>query len=946
MKKSSKILIFEIGFLILALGLISSINFTSFNLDAKNNEMMVSNNNLQPEISWFNNTQAPIFINGSATGVGGLNWTWARSQPFCQKGDGSWGNPYIIENISIDCGNSGSGILINDSKTVYFIIQNCTITGSGSLSYDAGIKLQNTCNGTIFNNTCSQNGASGIVLYDHCENNTIEKNIVNYNAASGVYVRINCLKNRFNNNIAKNNDYYGIYISLTSDSNNITNNICSNQNRGIYIDGGSGGCDANIIENNTCNNNIERGIDVYANCWNNEIIKNTITNSSWGCSVNWNSDGTVVKNNTISCTDGIYLGYLSNSVDIYNNTMFGGGIHKYGRDESLANMLTIDIKDNTINGKPVYTYKSESGLDTNNFTKYGNPGQIILMGCSNSNISHFNFSDITCPIAIYYSNNITIYKNTIDNAYHGIYAAASDFNNITENTINNCRYIGIYLSAASSGSDNNTISKNAVNNNVIGIYIYYGCNNNTLYNNVANDNGNIGIYLDGNNDKNTIMSNTLISNTNYGMRFEATSGNNTIIGNIIRNNGVNNIFDQAPDNNFMWNVLDWTLTHPIIIDETGAGNFTWSEAESSLVWVTGSGISSNPYLIKDFKLDLVGTGSGFYIKNSDAYFLINNCTVYHAGSGNWDAGIYLDSVSNGTVFNCNISNNGAYGILFWPNCDNNTIEGNTVSFNQGFAGIYCEGPSDDFNTYKGNKVYNNSQYGIFLWGISNNIISENQVYNNHDNGINLQLSTATTVQSNNVYNNIGTGIQIELDSIDNDIISNTITGNIIGINLFQNCDNNTFWDNQILNNINLGVRIQNWAPNDCQDNVFYSNSFNNPLGTNAEDNCIGNYWYLGTTGNWWHDYSGRDADDNGRGDTPYTISGSAGAQDKYPIWSDGCDINCEEEPEAPSNYTLTIIIIVIIIGGVVGSIGVLYWKKPEEVKGAIQKLKDRLKRQR
>ena len=56
------------------------------------------------------------------------NWSNAVSWGWC-KGDGSWGNPYIIENMTIDATSSpvGGGILISNSANDYFIINNCPV---------------------------------------------------------------------------------------------------------------------------------------------------------------------------------------------------------------------------------------------------------------------------------------------------------------------------------------------------------------------------------------------------------------------------------------------------------------------------------------------------------------------------------------------------------------------------------------------------------------------------------------------------------------------------------------------------------------------------------------------------------------------------------------------------------------------------------------------------
>ena len=60
----------------------------------------------------------------------------------------------------------------------------------------------------------------------------------------------------------------------------------------------------------------------------------------------------------------------------------------------------------------------------------------------------------------------------------------------------------------------------------------------------------------------------------------------------------------------------------------------------------------------------------------------------------------------------------------------------------------------------------------------------------------------------------------------------------------------------------------------------------NNFARNAYDNGNYNIWDNGTFGNIWSDYGGRDADDDGFGDTPYDIEGTAGSRDNFPVWWD------------------------------------------------------------
>ena len=71
-----------------------------------------------------------------------------------------------------------------------------------------------------------------------------------------------------------------------------------------------------------------------------------------------------------------------------------------------------------------------------------------------------------------------------------------------------------------------------------------------------------------------------------------------------------------------------------------------------------------------------------------------------------------------------------------------------------------------------------------------------------------------------------------------------------------------------------------WLNIDFLDIVYYT-SIPDP------ETSSNNQWDNGTIGNYWADYPGLDLNDNGIGDTPYIISGTARSLDNFPIWDDG-----------------------------------------------------------
>lgn len=71
----------------------------------------------------------------------------------------------------------------------------------------------------------------------------------------------------------------------------------------------------------------------------------------------------------------------------------------------------------------------------------------------------------------------------------------------------------------------------------------------------------------------------------------------------------------------------------------------------------------------------------------------------------------------------------------------------------------------------------------------------------------------------------------------------------------------------------------------CSNNFIYNNSFARS-GINAVDDGIDNHWNNSLGGNFWSDYFGIDWNDDGIGDTPHSILGSAESKDFMPIWED------------------------------------------------------------
>lgn len=319
-------------------------------------EIESSGNNIE-----FNDCSAPtvdlpIFIDGTATGVGAHNWTWVEQQSWFGGGLGTEQEPYFIENLKI----SGFGIFnLNGievlNSNVYFIIQGCQIYNART-----AILLEGVNNSLIYNNNCSNNNRKGISLEINCLDNEITGNIFNDND-DGISLSLNCSDNRImdniisrnsqgielsedcNSNLVSGNTIYdntgtGIFL-YESDYNIITENIVTeNQNNGIYLEEG---CDYNDINSNDfILNNL--GIELYYSDFNSITNNNVVNNSYSGIEIEVGNFNTIIGNTIANNTNfGIYIELDSNNNSIYLNLFLGNGLHAY--DDGLHNKWNSSI---------------------------------------------------------------------------------------------------------------------------------------------------------------------------------------------------------------------------------------------------------------------------------------------------------------------------------------------------------------------------------------------------------------------------------------------------------------------------------------------------------------------------------------------------------------------------------------------------------------------------
>ncbi|MFX0075883.1 MAG: nitrous oxide reductase family maturation protein NosD [Candidatus Hermodarchaeota archaeon] len=533
----------------------------------------------------------PIYIEDSMGMGSQYTWDEAVLEPWC-SGNGSALNPYTIENVTIDAGGAESAIYVENSNGKFFTIRNCTLMYTGTnLMGNAGVKLDNTSNGTIEENIFLHNIKFGVYLID--SNYNVIRNNYMYNTSHGaIRLDTSSYNNVTNNEIEEGGGSLfssGIYISTSSHFNQILFNNVSNVRDGIEI---FSGCHNNTISNSYITSIQYDGIIVNSGANNNTFTENIIDNTDDGITVQGNGNM-------------IYSNYMSNNVQNGNddgqfNSWDNGTIGNYW-DDYLGDDLNDDgIGDDAYDvpgaagskdyfpiwddgPEPIYIDGDATGVGAHNWTWAENQpwctgsgiltspyviegisrdgkGNGFCISVQNSQVyfevrdCYFYNAGFTWPDTAILLNNVgnaTIIGNDLrDSNFVGIRMDNCDYNLIIGN---NASFTDLGLIMTNSefnyvldnyvydaienafniddSSHNNTVSGNTAINNQLGISVFNGGHNNTVVGNTLINNAWAGIGLIGNADGNYVYNNE-ISDNNIGLSIPISDSQfNTIYNN-------------------------------------------------------------------------------------------------------------------------------------------------------------------------------------------------------------------------------------------------------------------------------------------------------------------------------------------------------------------------------------------------------------------------------
>ncbi|MFW9987367.1 MAG: right-handed parallel beta-helix repeat-containing protein [Candidatus Odinarchaeota archaeon] len=463
---------------------ILALGFLSINLKLFTNEKMLLKKELLSKDDFddlkMSGTYSDIEIDDLPGSL--VNWTWARTQPWCIQGTGTSGDPYIIEGHTFNYNSLGPESLIIRNSRKYFILRNCNITDSHP-SW-AGLYLTNVTNGQVRNNAVYNNGW-GIVLTE--TNDTIISNNEVYNCGDNHGIDLEYSNfNTLSGNIVYDTTGNGINL-LNGNNNTLTANIVHNSNSGIGVTSSS---EFNDLIDNTVYNNSENGINL-ANSDYNDLI------------------GNIVYNNSLS---DIYL-ETSNNNSLVSNTIYDSKAHGIYCEDSDNNTIEQNNINNNMQHGIFLLDSSHNSLEINTISSSTENG-IELDG------SLYNLL----------SNNYIF-----DNLLHGINIVVglgsnySDANNITMNRIYHNNESGINLDDEVYEND---IWDNYIYDNTIHGISLYDCGYEDIYRNWIYDNGEIGIFCTSSSYDNNFYENVFVGNKKHAVD-DGTDNfwNSTTIGN-------------------------------------------------------------------------------------------------------------------------------------------------------------------------------------------------------------------------------------------------------------------------------------------------------------------------------------------------------------------------------------------------------------------------------
>lgn len=504
-------------------------------------------------------------------------------------GNGTAGNPYRIENLTISTTSPQVAISIQHTRA-HVLVRNCTISTSNTNINFYGIKFFNASNVRIENNTLINNFQA--IFVDNCSNVrvagnggsaasniasnknwrfitawastnvTIDGNVIKYFYQYGARVggdsaNVSITGNAFTYSMsASGQDYAGVKLATVTGCTVSGNNLTGGYH-GIHADGtGNSRIHGNFIHGIQFTGIILQNSDACL-IWNNSLQDSIMM------AINNNVDSTLVANNTFNGNMGIDVA----GTGIANLTITGNvitGTYTSGSSGELCGIYNrfssdVNVSGNVISRISGYGIRMSNGasnvITSNHVHDNGKHGVFLLNQTSTivsgNNISRHLHSTNGYGVRVDSSITNVIAGNTMDSNYKAavwlVYGSTGNL--VANNTCTNGWGTALGRDAAIKvqGATGNEIRNNTVfANDIYGISLWNSAHSNVVVENRVIDTRYQGIYIEESND--TIIAGNEIRDTfldyddDVSGIYAYQAGNLTITGNTIRNNTVHGIW--------------------------------------------------------------------------------------------------------------------------------------------------------------------------------------------------------------------------------------------------------------------------------------------------------------------------------------------------------------------------------------------------------------------
>ncbi len=839
----------------------------------------------------------PIIINDNAD-FGLQGW----------PGTGTPADPYVLSglNITYDLGVPAIQVYNVD---VSFVIRDCYLNQG---SEDWAVEFINTTAATIEYTTIYGNG--GGIYCDNANNTEIMHSFVENYGDSG------------------STTYRALLIEY-SDSCSLVGNEFNSPNDTSAVFSYSHNIDSQ--DNTYASDGSSMVHLLFTACNSTSMDQDTITYGGISVSFFGCHDLVLTDLNIYDVLDGIYasdcpgISITGTSISATNNL----GVRLLGCNNAVISDCTIDAPA-IVNGI-IYTTTSEWLTVTGNTLSGSDNFGILLSGAHNSTVTTNTITDISLAgIYLADSHDCEVSSNTVSvcNTY-GIQLATSHRVDLDGNVISDIDGDGVYFELSDNGTVSNSIidtvtdegieldtcSNWQVHDNTIahagvGIYLYQGAFTD-IWSNDISDIDSEGISAN-THDVLETWENT-VTNADVGLYF--TDCDDLYIRDETVSDCVTGIFvDQSEESEFSNNV---------ITDCTDRGFDIWQLANTSFIQNTLTNCVPYGFEIEySTNLTFTGnvlTGGGFYfsveaslsdVNHTFSGNTVNDLPLYYGiGVENID----IDGTSYGQIILANSSEveitGGSFinsATIYFHNCENVNVSGVTITDHIfGVAIIDCENVTVRNSDITGNYDWSNvgilavssdwftaenvdittSEVGIVV-GSSHYAIIDSCILSDSPELIYAENSDGGTIVDCDIFDAIAVGIG--LDSSENWTVTNnhiywcemgieTDTADYMNLTLneIHDCWVGIWWQNTA-----FGLAYNNtirWndggvimiTPN--PGSMLYSNILALNFIDNGFDDGVPNNWddWI-SVGNYWDDYSGTGT---------YSVPGSAGSVDNFPM---------------------------------------------------------------